>query len=283
MTMTLVPGVSPAAGAYLAEWIDWRAIFAVLGVLGAVVLALVVIRLPETNPIPARLDLVGMARSYVTLARSPEYVAFALCGACSSASWFTFCASAPYVLSDLLHEPTSTYGVMILLPMATYMLGNGLAARLASRIGSFRLVLYGRTLAFAAATGMAAWWWFGELSVWMLFLPITFTSIGDGLSQPAAMASALSTYPRLAGTASGLMGFSQMGVAALGTITVAALPHDSALGLIAVVGGFIAVALASGIVGVGLAAGGRQIPRASGAPAVENVPGNLRQVREDSA
>ena len=144
MTMTLVPGVSPAIGAYLAEWIDWRAIFAVLGVLGAAVLALIAARLPETNPSPARLDLVGMARSYVTLARSPEYVAFALCGACSSASWFTFCASAPYVLSNLLSEPASTYGVMILLPMATYMLGNGLAARLAPRIGSLRLMLYGR-------------------------------------------------------------------------------------------------------------------------------------------
>ncbi len=258
MTMTLVPGVSPALGAYLAEWIDWRAIFAVLGALGAVVLAFVVIRLPETNPAPARLDILGMARSYVTLARSPEYVAFALCGACSSASWFTFCASAPYVLSDLLHEPASTYGVMILLPMATYMLGNGLAARLAARIGSLRLVLCGRALAFTAAIGMGAWWFFGGLGVWMLFVPITFTSIGDGLSQPAAMASGLSVYPRLAGTASGMIGFLQMAVAASGTIAVAELPHDSALGLIAVVGGFIAVALATGIVGVSLAAGGQR-------------------------
>src|SRR6185437_1605318 len=182
--------------------------------------------------------------------------------ACSSASWFTFCASAPYVLADLLDQPASTYGVMILLPMATYMLGNGLAARLAHRIGSLRLVLAGRSLAFIAALVMAAWWSFGGLSVWMLFVPITFTSIGDGLSQPAAMASGLSTYPRLAGTASGLMGFLQMAVAALGTITVAALPHDSALGLIAVVGGFIAVAFATGIVGVMLSAGGRQILRA---------------------
>jgi hypothetical protein len=130
---------------------------------------------------------------------------------------------------------------------------------------------------------MAAWWWFGGLTVWMLFVPVTFTSIGDGLSQPAAMASGLSTYPRLAGTASGLMGFLQMAVAALGTIMVAALPHDSALGLIAVVGGFIAAAFASGILGVILTAGGRQILRASGASPMENVAGNLRQVREDSA
>jgi DHA1 family bicyclomycin/chloramphenicol resistance-like MFS transporter len=162
---------------------------------------------------------------------------------------------------------------MILLPMATYMLGNGLAARLASRIGSLRLVLCGRALAFAAGVAMAVWWWADGLSVWMLFVPITFTSIGDGLSQPAAMASALSIYPRLAGTASGLMGFLQMAVAASGTIAVAALPHGSALGLVAVVGGFIAVALASGGLGVALTRGGRQIPRASSAPARENVAG----------
>jgi DHA1 family bicyclomycin/chloramphenicol resistance-like MFS transporter len=278
MVMTLVPGVSPAVGAYLAEWIDWRAIFAVLGVLGAVVLAFVVARLPETNPMPVRLDLAGMIRGYATLARSPDYVAFALCGACSSASWFTFCASAPYVLSELLNEPASTYGLMILLPMATYMLGNGLAARLAPRIGSLRLILYGRGLALAAALGMAAWWWFGELSVWLLFVPITFTSIGDGLSQPAAMASGLSIYPRLAGTASGLMGFSQMAIAALGTITVAALPHDTALGLIAVVGGFIVLAFGFGVIGVRRAAG--PAPKASAglradaalAPASEQPP-----------
>jgi DHA1 family bicyclomycin/chloramphenicol resistance-like MFS transporter len=250
MTMTLAPGVSPAIGAYLAEWIDWRAIFALLAVLGAAVLALIAARLPETNPNPARLDLVGMARSYVTLGRSPEYVAFMLCGACASASWFTFCASAPYVLSDLLREPASTYGMMIIMPMASYMLGNGLAARLAPVVGSPRLVLLGRGLAFAASLGMGVWWWLGGLGVWTLFIPITFTAIGDGLSQPAAMASALSTHPRLAGTASGLMGFAQMAIAASGTIAVAALPHDSALGLIAVVGGFIAVAFASGIVGV---------------------------------
>lgn len=256
MTMTLAPGISPAIGAYLAEWIDWRAIFALLAVLGAAVFVLTAARLPETNPNPARLDLVGMARSYATLGRSPDYVAFMLCGACSSAGWFTFCASAPYVLSDLLREPASTYGMMIIMPMASYMLGNGLAARLAPVIGSLRLVLLGRGLAFAAALGMALWWGLGGLSVWTLFVPITFSAIGDGLSQPAAMASALSIYPRLAGTASGLMGFAQMAIAASGTIAVAALPHDSALGLIAVVGGFIAVAFASGIIGVMLTANG---------------------------
>ena len=49
LAMTLPPAISPAVGAYLAEWVDWRAIFALLGVLGAGVLAMTVARLGETN------------------------------------------------------------------------------------------------------------------------------------------------------------------------------------------------------------------------------------------
>ena len=102
MAMSLAPGISPAIGAYLAEWVDWRAIFVLLGFLGAMVLVLTVARLGETNAHPARLHLAGMVGSYIALLRSPQFVGFALCSACTSASWFTFIASAPLVLSDAL-------------------------------------------------------------------------------------------------------------------------------------------------------------------------------------
>ena len=36
MAMTLAPAISPAFGAYLSEWIDWRAIFLLLGGLGTI-------------------------------------------------------------------------------------------------------------------------------------------------------------------------------------------------------------------------------------------------------
>ena len=260
MVMSLVPAVSPAVGALLTEWVGWRAIFVLLGMLGGAVLALTVARLGETNLSPTRLDLAGMIGAYTTLLRSPAFIGFAFCSACSSASWFTFCASAPYLLSELMGEPPSIYGLMILLPMACYMLGNAGAARFALRLGSLRLVICGRSVAFAAAVVMVLWYLIGGLGIWVLFVPIALSSIGDGLSQPAAMAAGLSTYPRLAGTASGVMGFLQMTVAALGTFIVALLAHDSALGMILVVGGFIALAFAFGIFAVRQTPGGWRRP-----------------------
>jgi DHA1 family bicyclomycin/chloramphenicol resistance-like MFS transporter len=250
MAMTLAPAISPALGAYLAEWFDWRAIFVLLGALGALVFAATCVRLAETNRHPMPLDFAGMARSYALLLRAPGFGGFALCSACTSASWFTFIASAPYLVTDALGEPPSTYGLMILFPMAAYMLGNAAAARFALRVGSLRLLIAGRALALGGAGVVTLCYLSGGFSIWTLFLPIAFAEIGDGLSQPSVMAAALSIHPRIAGTASGLMGFLQMTMAAVGSFAVALLPHDSPLGLILVFSGFVAVALGSAIYAV---------------------------------
>jgi DHA1 family bicyclomycin/chloramphenicol resistance-like MFS transporter len=247
MAMSFAPAISPAVGAYLAEWLDWRAIFLLLLMAGAIVLAATVACLPETNHRRVRLDLSGMAGSYAVLLRSPAFLGFALCSACTSASWFTFIAGAPYLISQALGEPPSTYGLMILLPMAGYLLGNAAAARFAFRLGSLHLMILGRALAFAAGILMALWCASIGLGIWVMFVPMALASIGDGLSQPATMAAGLSTFPRIAGTASGLMGFLQMTVAALGTIGVALLPADGGIAMLVTVVGFMGLALGFGI------------------------------------
>jgi MFS transporter, DHA1 family, multidrug resistance protein len=94
------------------------------------------------------------------------------------------------------------------------------------------------------------WFFLGGIGIWALFLPIAFAEIGDGMSQPSTMAAGLSVYPRLAGTASGLMGFLQMTMAAVGSFIVALLPQDSALGPIAVFAGFVILALGFGVFAV---------------------------------
>jgi MFS transporter, DHA1 family, multidrug resistance protein len=246
MAMTLAPAVSPAIGAYLAEWVSWRAIFALLGGFGAVVLTLVALRLGETNRRPTRLDPIGMAGSYSTLLRSPQFRAYALCSAATSASWFTFCGSAPYVLSAVMHRSPSAYGLFILPAMATYMLGNAIAVRFAPRWGSMPLLIAGLALSFVSGIAMALWC-LAHADPWALFVPITISSVGNGMSQPPAMAAGITVYPRVAGAASGLIGCLQMAVSGIGTFAVGVLPHDSALPMVAVVGIFMALAMALGL------------------------------------
>ena len=105
---------------------------------------------------------------------------------------------------------------MILLPMAAYMVGSAL-------------------------------WCLVELTPWALFVPMAISSIGNGLSEPPALVAGLSVHPRIAGAASGLLGFLQMTVAALGTLLIGRLPHDSALAMVVVVVACLALALAFGL------------------------------------
>jgi len=247
MAMSLVPSLSPALGAYLAEWVGWRADFVLLGAVGTGVLGLTVCKLEETHAVPGSVRVAGMAWSFVLLLRSPAFLGFAFATAFTSASWFTFLASAPYLLSQVLHEPPSTYGLMILLPMLGYILGNAGVARLSVALGIGGVFILGLALSLASGV-MLAVWCLVDLTPWALFVPMAISSIGNGLSQPPGIAAGLSVYPQIAGAASGLIGFLQMIVAALGTLLIGQLPQNIPQPMIAVVGASLALALAFGLI-----------------------------------
>ena len=95
---------------------------------------------------------------------------------------------------------------------------------------------------------MLAVWCSVELTPLALFVPMAISSVGNGLSQPPAIAAGLSVHPRIAGAASGLLGFLQMMVAALGTLLIGCLRHDSAVAMVVVVVASLALALVFGLV-----------------------------------
>ena len=245
MVTSLAPSLSPLIGAYLAEWGGWRADFVLLGVVGATVLILTAARLEETHA-PSPVNLVGMIRSFIVLLRSPVFLSLAFATAFTSASWFTFLAAAPYLLAHLLLEPPSTYGLMILLPMAGYILGNAGVVRLSMVLGGVRLFILGLFLSLASGVLLAVWC-LGDLTPWALFVPMALSSVGNGLSQPPGVAAGLGVYPRIVGAASGLLGFMQMAVAALGTLLLGLLPRDDVGAMVAVVGAALAHAFLCGL------------------------------------
>jgi DHA1 family bicyclomycin/chloramphenicol resistance-like MFS transporter len=245
MVMSLAPSLSPAIGAYLAEWGGWRTDFVLLGIVGAAVLILTAAKLEETHA-PAPVNLGGMIGSFFLLLRSPAFLSVALATAFTSASWFTFLAAAPYLLAELLHQPPSTYGLMILLPMVGYILGNAGVVRLSVLLGSVRLFVLGLALSLASGV-MLVFWCLAHLTPWALFVPMALSSVGNGLSQPPGVAAGLSVYPRVAGAASGLLGFMQMAVAAFGTLLLGLLPRDSVVAMVVVVGAFLALAFLCGL------------------------------------
>src|SRR3546814_11198901 len=112
------------------------------------------------------------------------------------------------------------------------MAGNYASGRLATRIGPDRMILTGSIVAAGGAGLLTALVLGTDMIPLLLFGPVMFVGVANGLSLPSAIASAISLRPELAGTASGLVGFLQMMVGALATLLVGPLHAATALPMV---------------------------------------------------
>src|SRR3546814_7471284 len=108
-------------------------------------------------------------------------------------------------------RPASEYGLYFMLNAVSYMAGNYASGRLATRIGPDRMILTGSIVAAGGAGLLTALVLGTDMIPLLLFGPVMFVGVANGFSLPSAIASAISLRPELAGTASGLVGFLQIG------------------------------------------------------------------------
>jgi MFS transporter, DHA1 family, multidrug resistance protein len=227
MALSVAPAVGPVVGGYLQVWFDWHAIFAVLGAAGLTLLVTVALFMPETNRAPDAQALrpARIVSSYAELMRNPTYVGYMAVGAVSLGGLFTFHAAAPFVLMGLAGLTPEQYGWSMSITVAAYLAGGFLANRLVGRLGLDRLILGSAFLLLAGSSLMLAFSLVHIVTLASVLGPMALWTMGIGISLPNSMAGALSPFPRIAGSASALMGFMQMGVGAVGSVAVAWL-HD---------------------------------------------------------
>ena len=220
--IALAPAIGPIIGGFVETWFGWRANFIVLLLYGAAALVLTFLLLPETNihRDSGRMSPARMARAYVSFFGERAYfgyvftVAFGYCGI------FAFISASSFILVDSAGLSPGLYGFCFAAVVLGYIAGTLISGRLSARLGIDRLIAIGSLVGFAGAllvlvlalqnptrTGMPA-----AIAV---VGPMTLFLAGVGLMMPNAVVAAIAPYPRAAGTASALMGFLQMAMAAI--------------------------------------------------------------------
>ncbi len=234
MAMVAAPMVAPALGGLLTDVAGWRSVFMAGAALGAVILLAVHGGLPETAPPvggPAR----NPFRGFGPLLRSPVFMGYALQGAWSISVFYAFLAAAPFVMMTVMHRPAAEYGLMFVLVSGSFMVGNFLAARYSARIGADRMIILGSLGSLAGALVTLALMFAGSWTPWALFLPTSFGALAQGVALPNTQAAFVGADPQAAGTASGLGGFLQMGLAAVVAQIVGSIqdstPYPMAIGM----------------------------------------------------
>jgi MFS transporter, DHA1 family, multidrug resistance protein len=226
MAMVVAPMLSPSFGAFLLELFDWRAIFVAVTAIGLLLIWGAQQRLRETRDGGFGGGW-SMLSGAAALVRSPAFIAYILQSTFAISVFFSFVAGAPYYVIDVLGRSATEYGVWFIVISLGFMAGNFVTARLTRRIGLDRMVLIGSCIVLLGIGLAAGLTLAGPWTPAALFGPMVLATFGSGLAIPNAQAGAISVDPLLAGTASGLSGFTQMLVAALVSQAVGVLQNGT--------------------------------------------------------
>lgn len=215
--MIIAPMIAPTLGGFLVDAFGWRGNVAATVVFAGVLLALVVFGLPETHQKRGKgaFGIGSMMASFKTLLASPAYRAYALQSAFMIAIFYVFLAAAPYAVMVIMDVSASSYGLYFLLSTVGYLGGTILANRYSQRMGIDRMVRIGTGFAVISTFLVVVLMFGGVWHPLAVFLPITVMGVANGMAIPNASAGAVSVYPELAGAASGLTSFLQLGISAL--------------------------------------------------------------------
>jgi DHA1 family bicyclomycin/chloramphenicol resistance-like MFS transporter len=231
VAMALAPALGPILGGYLEIWFGWRASFLALFAFALVGLAGVLTLLPETNVWrdPSATRAAGLAANYRVLLGSRRYKGFLLIFASAYAGIFAFISGSSFVLIDTLKLSPNFYGLSFAAIVGGYMAGSFTSGRLTQRLGVERMIRMGLAFALAGSLAGLALAAAGVLSIASVVGPVFVFMVGTGFMLPNAMAGAIGPFARMAGTASSLLGFTQMTLAAVVGIAVGHASNGSAL------------------------------------------------------
>jgi DHA1 family bicyclomycin/chloramphenicol resistance-like MFS transporter len=249
----LAPILAPVLGGQILTVTSWRGVFVVLAAIGVLLVAATAAGLRETLPAAARHPggVADTVRTFGALLADRAFLGYALACGLSFGAMFAYISGSPFVIQDIYGASPQLFSVMF----AT----NALGLVLASQVNRALLRRLEPRAILRAALGVQALAGVALLvvvaaggGVWAI-VPLLFLVVASlGLVFPNATALALADHPRVAGSASGLLGVLQfivgaataplVGVAGTGT----ALPMALTIAVLGVGGALAATALATG-------------------------------------
>jgi MFS transporter, DHA1 family, multidrug resistance protein len=215
--VVLMPMIAPLIGGILDTLFGWEAIFAFTAAVSFAICAWAMLDLPETRNLSLGPNSERHFRAdLAALATSPRFFGYALCAGLGSAPFFSFLGAAPHVVVSMLGRTSAEYGLWFFVPSIGFMAGNFAVSRLTTRFGIDALIWWGIALTIAGCLlNVAVYVALPGWEMATIFLPQIVIGFGNGLLLPTSIAGAVSIRPQVAGTASGVTGFVQMGIAAV--------------------------------------------------------------------
>jgi len=148
--------------------------------------------------------------------------------AVSFAGVFAWISGSSFVLQEIYGLSALAYGLAFAAASGGYLAGTAIATRIVQPLGLDRTIGIGAAALALGGLGAIAAIPLGGASPIPLTTAMALYAAGMGLLQPQTIAGAMMPFPQRAGTASSLLGVSQMVCAALSGVIVGHLIGTSA-------------------------------------------------------
>jgi DHA1 family bicyclomycin/chloramphenicol resistance-like MFS transporter len=212
--MMIAQMLSPLTGGLLEIAFGWRAIFYAITAASILVATSIALALPETRR--DRTEDGGFRGDVGSLITSRAFIGYVLCQVLASQIIFVFAGGGPYLVVTQMGRSSAEYGAWFATTGFAFLVGNLCCVRFAPRHSLEKLIWFGLALQLFGSLLNLLWGVAGlnQAPSW-LFGTQMLVMFANAFVMSNSAAGAISVRPEAAGTASGAMGFLQMGTGAL--------------------------------------------------------------------
>lgn len=206
------PAMGPTIGGLSLAAFGWKSVFFLMAGLGAIAIVSVLVFLRETTiPDKSLIRPRRLLSAYGTLLTEPRFLLAALVLGGSIGALYAQATMLTFILIGEVGMTPTAFGIGMLMQTGAYFFGSIALRYIAPRLGDRRSVMLG--LCFSGAGGLLI-----LLSVFLIppsffsiMAPVAVATVGIALLTPSMVTAALAPFPHIAGSASAMMGFIQMG------------------------------------------------------------------------
>jgi MFS transporter, DHA1 family, multidrug resistance protein len=212
--MMIAQMLSPLTGGLLETAFGWRAIFYLITAASLAITIMIALALPETRG--DRLAGSSFRGDIGGLVRSRAFIGYVLCQVLASQIIFAFAGGGPYIVVTQMSRSSAEYGAWFATTGFAYLVGNLFCVRFAPRHSLEKLIWFGLALQLGGSLLNLIWSLAGiNQAPSVLFGTQMIVMVANAFVMSNSVAGAISVRPEAAGTASGAMGFLQMGIGSL--------------------------------------------------------------------
>lgn len=237
-TLMLISGVAPIVapliGGQILRVTDWRGVFVVLTVVGALLTAVVWAKLPETLA-PADRHDGGVGETFGSMRRllaDRAFTGYTLAGGFAFASLFAYVAASPFVMQEIYGASPQAFSLLFGLNSIGLMIMGQVNGRvLVGRVGLDKVLGIGLVVVVVAAVALLlmSLGTFGEVGLVPVAAALFVLMSAMGITLPNTQTLALMRTKHAAGSASALLGTTSFLIGAIASPLVGVAGEDTAV------------------------------------------------------